>query len=603
LYEINKKIIELKMSIKSQNSINEYLAQIKSLKLYINNLETNISDLKAKNAELTKRNVNLTEIININDQEKKSLKDKVENLTKELINTIKDKTDEMRLNESKLETEIVYYKGLRDTRLAKIDAADKIIKLNEIQHNYILKIEKELEELKSENDERMTQLKIEHENNYDKLKKKMIYFIMKSQKEMEKSNSTNIELYSKFSVIFKNQILNELENQNKQIHQLILEKEKQDKKIYALTEEIIIHDSVEKILKKKNFKYQNIINKYMKKKIEEKEKEKGKIIENIGNNSRNINFIENGMHYSMDKIKNMKKNFNHEYNEGFFKTTMNRKEYHDYISLEKEYKQTLKDYQSLKEQYKTFKDKEKLFQKKYFGIIQLYNTALDELVKDEELTKSQIFINLDNINKGDFESYTKEEKIKIIQMLIKHLLPLITFQNIEILKFRKTFSDLKIKTYSSQFNKYNSNSRNYSLFKEYNNNYKNLTEDSNIDLNKDKKFMAIFDKNVSNKNIDKINNIFDESNSFKSSFWGINFNKMNKEEISKYNKTNGFLYSAYHKPKKKVSEIKLNKRGIFDKELQYKKNPLLRYMYIQNSNAENQRNNTKFCLTDKNLSS
>jgi hypothetical protein len=141
------------------------------------------------------------------------------------------------------------------------------------------------------------------------------------------------------------------------------------------------------------------------------------------------------------------------------------------------------------------------------------------------------------------------------------------------------------------------------LFKEYNNNYKNLTEDSNIGVNKDKKFMAIFDQNVSNKNIDKINNIFDESNSFKSSFWNINFNKMNKEEISRYNKTNGFLYSAYRKPKKKASEIKLNKRGIVDKELQYKKNPLLRYMYIQNSNVDNQRNNKKFCLTDKNLSS
>ena len=593
------------MNVKSPNSLNDYLSQIKSLKLYINNLETNISDLKTKNAELTKRNVNLSEIININEKEKKTLKDKIEDLQKELINTIKDKTDEMRLNEKNLENEIVYFKGLRDTRLAKIDAADKIIKLNEIQHNYILKIEKELEELKNQNDEKMTQLKIEHENNYDKLKKKMIYFIMKSQKEMEKSNSTNIELYSKFSVIFKNQILNELENQNKQIHQLILEKEKQDKKIYALTEEIIVHDSVEKILKRKNFKYQNIINKYMKNKSEEKEKEKekGKAIENIGNNSRNINNIENGMHYSMDKIKNMKKNFNHEYNEGFFKTTMNRKEYHDYISLEKEYKQLLKDYQMLKEQYKTFKDKEKLFQKKYFGIIQLYNTALDELVKDEELTKSQIFINLDNINKGDYESYTKEEKIKIIQMLIKHILPLITLQNIEILKFRKTFSDLKIKTYSSQFIKYNSNSRNHSLFKEYNNNYKNLTEDSNIGVNKDKKFMAIFDQNIGNKNIDKINNIFDESNSFKSSFWGMNFNKMNKEQISKYNKTNGFLYSNYRRSKKKGSEIKLNKRGIFDKELQYKKNPLLRYMYIQSSNTDNQRNHTKFCLTDKNLSS
>jgi len=590
------------MSIKSQNSINEYLQQIKSLKLYINNLETNIADLKTKNAELTKRNVNLSEIINKNEQEKKSLKDKIEDLNKELINTIKDKTDEMRSNEKKLETEIVYYKGLRDTRLAKIDAADKIIKLNEIQHNYILKIEKELEELKNENDDKMNQLRIEHENNYDKLKKKMIYFIMKSQKEMEKSNTTNIELYSKFSVMFKNQILNELENQNKQIHQLIIEKEKQDKKIYALTEEIIVRDSVEQILKKKNFKYQNIINKYLKKN-EEKKKEKIKAIENTENNSRNVNNIGNGIYYSMDKIKNMKKNFNHDNNEGFFKTTMNRKEYHDYISLEREYKQSLKDYQILKEHYKTFKDKEKLFQKKYFGIIQLYNIALDELVKDEELAKSQIYINLDNLNKGDYESYTKEEKIKIIKMLIKHLLPLITLQNIEILKFRKTFSDLKIKTYSSQFNKYNSNSRNHSLFKEYNNNYKNLTEDSNFGVNKDKKLMAIFDQNVSNKNLDKINNIFDESNSFKTSFWGMNFNKINKEEVSKFSKTNGFLYSANRKPKKKVSEIKLNKKGIFDKELHYKKNPLLRYMYIQNSNADNQRNNTKFCLTDKNLSS
>ena len=59
---------------------------------------------------------------------------------------------------------------------------------------------------------------------------------------------------------------------------------------------------------------------------------------------------------------------------------------------------------------------------------------------------------------------------------------------------------MKIKTYSSQFIKYNSNSRNHSLFKEYNNNYKNLTEDSNIGVNKDKNFMAIFDQIIGNKN-------------------------------------------------------------------------------------------------------
>ena len=134
-------------------------------------------------------------------QDKKSLKNNIADLQNEIIKTIKEKDIAYRINQTKLENEIVYYKGLRDTGLGKIEAADKIIKLNEIQHCYILKIEKELEDLKNENDIKMRQLKIEHEQNYKKLKKKMIDFIKQSEKEMEKSNASNIELYSKFSLL------------------------------------------------------------------------------------------------------------------------------------------------------------------------------------------------------------------------------------------------------------------------------------------------------------------------------------------------------------------------------------------------------------------
>ena len=234
----------------SERKTKEYIQEIESLKNYITKLESTIRELKTKNAELNRRNVSLIEIEHINErlyQDKKSLKNKIENLEKEILKTIKDKDTEKRINETKLENEIIYYKGVRDTGLAKIVAADNIIKLNEFQHNYILKIEKEVSDLKNENDIKMRQLKIEHEQNYKKLKKKMIDYIKQSQKEMEKSNASNIELYSKFSLLYKNQMLDELESQNQQILELLKEKEKQDRKIYALTEEIIVHDSVEKL--------------------------------------------------------------------------------------------------------------------------------------------------------------------------------------------------------------------------------------------------------------------------------------------------------------------------------------------------------------------
>ena len=227
----------------------------------------------------------------------------------------------------------------------------------------------------------------------------------------------------------------------------------------------------------------------------------------------------------------------------------------------------------------------------------------------KKLQKKKIYTNLDKINEGDYDSYTKEEKIKILQLLIKHLLPLIKINNSEISKLRKTFTNFDIKMNSTLFSKFSENSRNLTSYKPYTN-YRNITEDSNYLVNKEKKFMPIFDNNINNK----FNSIFknDDSNSFKSSFWGVNFNNnnliKNKDDNSNANKTNGFLYSASSfyknkKPKKKVKEIKLNKRGIFGEDLQYKKSPLLRYMYIQNMKSENKRNNMKNCLTDKNFSS
>ena len=51
---------------------------------------------------------------------------------------------------------------------------------------------------------------------------------------------------------------------------------------------------------------------------------------------------------------------------------LNKKEYHDYKSLEKIYKELLEEYKYTKNKYITLKDKDKLFQNKYKGIINLF---------------------------------------------------------------------------------------------------------------------------------------------------------------------------------------------------------------------------------------
>ena len=63
-----------------------------------------------------------------------------------------------------------------------------------------------------------------------------------------------------------------------------------------------------------------------------------------------------------------------------------------------------------------------MFQKRYHGIFKLYDIALKDLLKDEVLTDKKIKIDLNKFMEGNIDSYSKEEKIKIIIMLMKHLI-------------------------------------------------------------------------------------------------------------------------------------------------------------------------------------
>ena len=117
--------------------------------------------------------------------------------------------------------------------------------VNETQHNYIKKLENKIDEDKDNYENKIKKLELDHENRYSKLKKQMMEFLKNSQKNMAKNNEENIELNSKLTILYKNQMLNELENQSHQIEELLKDNDKKDKEIYLLKQELIVHKKVE----------------------------------------------------------------------------------------------------------------------------------------------------------------------------------------------------------------------------------------------------------------------------------------------------------------------------------------------------------------------
>ncbi len=453
----------------------------------LNNYIKEIESLNQKNIELERNNRNLKKYLLqmennnklLNDDKKNNIS-RIKDLENEILKITENNKEESRILQKNLEAEILYYKGLNETGLSKIYTADKIIKLNETQHNFILKLEEKIDELKTENDEKMNQLRLEHERHYLKLKKQMLDYIQKAQQNMNKNNEYNLELNTKFNILYKNEMLNELEHQSQQIKELLTLKEKHEKMIYLLKQELETHKQVEQIVAKKKEKYLELFKKMEKNNSKKTSSEKN-----------NIPLLKINKNCLTDR--NMS-------NAGTFRF-LNKKEYHDYKSLEKIYKELLEEYKYTKNKYITLKDKDKLFQNKYKGIINLFNEALEELLKDEEIKKREnIYININELNKGNYEKFTKEEKYYILVKLINHLLPLIQIdeseKNLSLLKDK--INNIEFKMNKTQMTKFTDSSRCQTVHQPFlgitSNNFYNIStnNESNMNSNDKQQFVSIF---------------------------------------------------------------------------------------------------------------
>ena len=475
---------------KINSLLNDYEKRIESLTQTISDLQIENRNLQIKNLELTKNRNYFLNIENNNKilcEDQKTKRNRIKDLEDEILKVTENCKEENRNIQKNLESEILYYKGLNETSLSKIYAADKIIKLNETQHNIILKLEKKIDDLKSENEEKMNKLQLAHERHYLKLKKQMLDNIKSTLQTLSKNNESNIELNTKFGILYKNQMINELENQSKQIQDLLKIKERHQKIIYVLQEEIKTHKKVEEIITKKKNSYLELAKK--------------------NNDMENNNESKNGeIKKQIPLLKIIKNNNdclterNHYNNRSIFHS-MNKREYHDYKSLEKIYKELLEEYNEIKNKYNTLKDKEKTIKQKYHGIIDLFNEALVKLIEDEEIkNKKNIYINIKEINKGNFENLSKEEKYFILVKLLDNLLSLIQINENEkkLISLKKNIKQVQhfISIFGDDYIQFGKN-----IFTETNSvkKEKDILKITNTDRNKQKKPETNGDKKIKTK--------------------------------------------------------------------------------------------------------
>ena len=506
---------------KINDRLNTYERKIESLTQTVSDLQIENKNLKIKNLELLKNRNYFLQIENNNKflcEDQKMKGNRIKDLENEVLKVTENGKEESRNIQKNLESEILYYKGLNETSLSKIYAADKIIKLNETQHNIILKLENKIDEIKSENEDKMNKLELAHERHYLKLKKQMLDYIKATQQATSKSNEFNLELNSKFGILYKNQMLNELENQSKQIEDLLKTKERHQKIIWVLQQEIKTHKKIEEMIIKKNNTYLNIA-----------KKTKNMNESNEFLSSKKIpllNFMK-GNDCLTERNSNSRSIFH----------SLNKKEYHDYKSLEKIYKELLDEYREIKNKYNTLKDKEKNNNIKYKGIINLFNDALDGLMQDEEIkSKKNIYININEINKGNFESLTKEEKYFILVKLLNNLLSLITINEKEekLISLKDNIKNVEFKLKKPKIIHRNKYFETPKLQKPFlgmtSSNFYNISTnyESNTNSNERQHFVSIFGDDF----IQFGKNIFPEANSVKKErdSYKNNYEKINKKK-------------------------------------------------------------------------
>ena len=423
----------------------------------LNELRAIRDKLSEENRKLSAQNIELhSKLLSINRMENyknhllgviKEKEAKIQTLTEEKNNVIQSKNDELKELDRKYSKELYYLKNQVENNSQKLESANQILDLNNKQFAKILELEEKVEVMQNRENEYIKLDAIKHENEYSKLRKKMMNHIKTAQRNMIQSNIDNSELNNKLNILTTNQLLIELEQQAIQVSNLLKIKERLEKQIFTLKTDLNTHLKVENILKEKNEKYIKMVRKYDKKFLLAQEDSK-----NICPTSRTIESV---------KPKN----------------------------YEKIYKKQGKELISLKEDYNYLKEKIANYEKDNIMQIEFYNKILNAFTEHNKL---------DILQNGNINTLSKTERYSLLNSILNKVVPIINDdENSTIVKSQSSTIDNCMGRNQGFFNTTNTHYFKTLNSEKYLSNYKTFTrfpkvEHLNVEYQRTKNFGYLY---------------------------------------------------------------------------------------------------------------
>ena len=421
-----KEIFKLKKEINEKTKLNaDLINEVFSLKRNRNNilfLQNQIDEFQLQN---------------------KNLKVEIEILNNKLLEQQKKYMQEKREQELKYVTEINRLKGIIDTYVQKnirsnMNELDnqklniQMSQLKEISQKIILTAKQDL--LNKD-----TEIKLKA----SKLKNKFLDNIKEIKDDFSKLNINYMDMSTKLILLQNHQLLIKLNYQENQLQEIMKKNELLEKEISKLKNENEIHKEVEINFAEKNNK---LVKEFLKQKkndksnivLEDKEKENDSL---ISKNSPDISKI------------NLEKKI---------------------INLEKKLKFKHKEYIELKNKNEYIENNLKNQTKKYSNLYSFFDESLNMFYKDEEINNMMdlnINISEESLKNLDFNSLTKKEKISILIILMKYLMPIINFEKNNLKQEKNNI----VKKYNL---KYHFNTKNKILEQDKLINKKNITRNN-----------------------------------------------------------------------------------------------------------------------------
>ena len=389
-----------------------------------------------------------------------------------LLNERKNFQNDLRKQQEKYENELLHKKREYDSMKHKINNFNKMNGLNDILYTKVLELEKKIEVLKKEEEDKMNNKEIEYTNKIDKYKKRLIDFLKTDKKKDESEMTFN----NKLNILHIQELIGEIEFQNKEVKNLLKERKDLKIQILNLSNDVNIYKIMVLILTRKNEDYQkklkDLYNSISKSNINKDKslhfKSQKNILKTENNQKINKEIIDKKLkiyspllrnkniffdsNHIMSKSKTKKnindtsKNNTNIYN--LLPMTLNLDGSETNISKIKtrELINEKKEKEKYKDLFQHYKDKYDSIIKKFNYIFNMYNNTLEKIYNEEiDKEASDIKININDFKDAKFENMTPEQKYSILIKLIDNISPLICKKDFEENSFRNKVFKVKQK--------------------------------------------------------------------------------------------------------------------------------------------------------------